>query len=100
MLLRLKPDHECDSIASLSGVFLSLTVAIMICTTPLKDNYGGGPSFTPSFPVHLMGKTSSIRDMVSVPAGLAPGKYVLGFRYDCEASSQVWSNCADIDVVA
>ena len=30
---------------------------------------------------------------------LKPGKYVLGFRYDCDASSQVWQNCADIELV-
>jgi hypothetical protein len=27
------------------------------------------------------------------------GKYVLGWRYDCEATAQVWSNCADITLV-
>ena len=26
--------------------------------------------------------------------------YVLGFRYDCEATAQVWSSCADIEVAA
>jgi hypothetical protein len=34
--------------------------------------------------------------VVKVPTDLAPGKYVLGFRYDCESTAQVWSNCADI----
>ena len=28
-----------------------------------------------------------------------PGKYVVGFRYDCDATAQVWSNCADITIV-
>ena len=36
----------------------------------------------------------TVLDVVRVPK-LAPGKYVLGFRYDCEATAQVWSNCAD-----
>ena len=27
------------------------------------------------------------------------GKYVLGWRYDCEAAAQVWSNCADTTLV-
>jgi hypothetical protein len=39
-------------------------------------------------------------DYVKVPSELPPGKYILGFRYDCEATAQVWSNCADIELVA
>ena len=39
-----------------------------------------------------------VYDVVKVPK-LKPGKYVVGFRYDCDATAQVWSNCADIDVV-
>ena len=35
---------------------------------------------------------------VKVPTDLPPGKYVLGFRYDCEMTSQVWSSCADIQI--
>lgn len=41
----------------------------------------------------------AIRDVVKVPSGLKPGKYVLGWRWDCEATAQVWSNCADITLV-
>merc|ERR1712039_12940 len=37
-----------------------------------------------------------ILDVVKIPAHLPAGKYVLGWRYDCEATAQVWSNCADI----
>jgi len=40
-----------------------------------------------------------IRDLVKIPDNLAPGKYVLGWRYDCEATAQVWSNCADVTLV-
>ena len=40
-----------------------------------------------------------ISDQLRVPATLAPGKYVLGIRWDCEKSAQVWTNCADIQVV-
>lgn len=36
----------------------------------------------------------SVRDVLTIPADLAPGKYIMGFRYDCEATAQVWSNCA------
>jgi len=39
----------------------------------------------------------SVLDVVKVP-NVKPGKYVLGFRYDCDATAQVWSNCADITI--
>jgi hypothetical protein len=42
---------------------------------------------------------TTISDQLEVPAGLRPGSYVLGIRWDCEKSAQVWSNCADIEVV-
>ena len=43
--------------------------------------------------------THAIRDLVKIPADIAPGRYVLGWRYDCEATSQVWSNCADVEMI-
>jgi hypothetical protein len=36
-------------------------------------------------------------DQLVVP-DVAPGDYVLGFRWDCEFSAQVWSTCADITI--
>lgn len=42
---------------------------------------------------------ASVIDVVKVPADLAPGRYVLGWRLDCESTAQVWNNCADIMVV-
>ena len=41
-----------------------------------------------------------ILDTVLLPATLAPGDYVLGFRWDCEESTQVWSSCADVTILA
>jgi len=41
------------------------------------------------------GSAVGVVDILKVP-NLSPGKYVLGWRYDCEATAQVWSNCADI----
>eukprot|EP00090_Calanus_glacialis_P028498 TRINITY_DN45762_c0_g1_i1.p1 TRINITY_DN45762_c0_g1~~TRINITY_DN45762_c0_g1_i1.p1 ORF type:complete len:389 (+),score=86.00 TRINITY_DN45762_c0_g1_i1:65-1168(+) len=38
----------------------------------------------------------AVVDTVKIPDNLATGKYVLGWRMDCEATAQVWSNCADI----
>ncbi len=40
----------------------------------------------------------SVRDLVKIPENIESGKYILGFRYDCEATAQVWSNCADITI--
>lgn len=42
--------------------------------------------------------TVNIMDTVRVPADLAPGEYVLGWRWDCELTAQVWSACADITI--
>jgi len=39
-----------------------------------------------------------IVDHVLIPASLPPGNYVLGWRWDCEESSQVWSSCADVAI--
>lgn len=65
------------------------------------DN-GGDDARSPSFPPPVPGVMGSpiegILDVVEVPKDLAPGKYVLGWRYDCEATAQVWSNCADIEL--
>jgi len=39
----------------------------------------------------------SIMDEVNVPT--KPGSYVLGWRWDCESADQVWTSCADIEIV-
>jgi len=39
-----------------------------------------------------------IADTLIVPSDLLPGDYVLGFRWDIEQGSQVWSGCADVEV--
>lgn len=41
----------------------------------------------------------NIVDRVVVPSHIAPGRYLLSWRWDCEQSPQVWQNCADIVVV-
>jgi hypothetical protein len=35
-----------------------------------------------------------------IPAHLDAGEYVLGFRWDCESSAQVWQACADVTITA
>ena len=62
---------------------------------------GGNPaeSFPNPFGKDLEGKNTAIQDEVRVPRDLPAGDYVVGFRWDCETSSQVWSSCADITIV-
>lgn len=43
--------------------------------------------------------TVYIEDKVRVPVDLTPGEYVLGWRWDCELTAQVWAACADITIV-
>jgi len=41
----------------------------------------------------------TLMDEVEVPADLEPGEYVLSFRWDNEATPQVWSGCSNILVL-
>lgn len=41
-----------------------------------------------------------IVDMVQIPEDLPAGSYVVGFRWDCEESNQIWASCSDVDVIA
>ena len=38
-------------------------------------------------------------DKVKVPSEIQPGNYILSFRWDCQQSPQVWSSCANIQIV-
>jgi hypothetical protein len=40
----------------------------------------------------------NITDKVQLPEDLAPGDYVLSFRWDCEQTPQIWANCADVTI--
>ena len=35
-----------------------------------------------------------IVDTLELPASLQPGQYVLGWRWDCEESTQIWASCS------
>ena len=41
----------------------------------------------------------AVKNLVEVPESLEPGEYVLSFRWDCQKTPQVWSSCANIQVV-
>lgn len=45
-------------------------------------------------PVHV-----EIVDMVQIPHDLPAGQYVLGWRWDCEESNQIWASCSDVTIV-
>eukprot|EP00658_Telonema_sp_P-2_P003934 TRINITY_DN1146_c0_g1_i18.p1 TRINITY_DN1146_c0_g1~~TRINITY_DN1146_c0_g1_i18.p1 ORF type:complete len:172 (-),score=39.39 TRINITY_DN1146_c0_g1_i18:366-881(-) len=44
--------------------------------------------------------TLEIVDRVLVPEGLVPGEYVLGWRWDCEESNQIWQSCSDLTITS
>lgn len=41
----------------------------------------------------------TIVDELRIPESLTAGNYVLGLRYDCEMTAQVWSSCSDVTIV-
>ena len=41
-----------------------------------------------------------IVDHVRIPADLPTGDYVLGWRWDCEESNQIWQSCSDVHITA
>ena len=69
---------------------------------PCGSGYPGGArgeDFPNPFGQSDAGSNRAIVDEVRVP-DVPPGDYVVGFRWDCETSSQVWSTCADVTIVA
>lgn len=69
-----------------------------IADPPPRRTGGNTPDAFPNpFGKDNAGKNTAIMDSVRVPS--TPGEYVLGFRWDCETSSQVWSTCADVTIV-
>ena len=75
------------------------------CPTPcnvfpgLPENAAADEAFFPNPLPGLDFHEFAIEDDLLVPADLPAGEYVLGWRWDCEMTSQVWSSCADITVV-
>jgi len=74
------------------------------CPAVCSKHYPGTPDGrTPTlpFPNPTPGVDShafAVEDTVRVPADIAAGEWVLGWRWDCEHSSQVWNSCADITI--
>lgn len=66
--------------------------------------YGFGPGTWPQTSEEVDFWTErfnfNIVDIVSIPADLPAGDYMLGWRWDSEQTSQVWQNCADITIAS
>ena len=77
------------------------------CPTNCAAAFPGLPNVTSAdlslFPNPMPNVTDfhsyALEDTLKVPPDLPPGEYVLGWRWDCEMTSQVWTSCADITVV-
>jgi len=77
--------------------------------SPVPGLWGNGPSngcagcdpnADPySQPVCQKEMSYEIIDKVKVP-NLLPGRYLLSFRWDCEQTPQIWSQCSDIEITA
>jgi hypothetical protein len=73
------------------------------CGATSSKAHGACPANTEFFPA-LSGHSGfgknvpdwSIMDKVVIPSDLEEGDYLLSWRWDCEESTQVWQNCADI----
>jgi len=71
---------------------------------PFTKPYVQVNAFTPPFPLHGVVNTNngewkfSLIDQLVIPKDLPNGDYLLSWRWDCEATAQVWSNCADITI--
>jgi len=74
------------------------------CPDVCSKHYPGTPDGRPRklpFPDPIPGIDEhdfAVEDTVVVPQDIPAGKYILGWRWDCEHSSQVWNTCADITI--
>ena len=75
------------------------------CPCSCPDQYPGLPQGNTDpaiFPDQTGGDPNRdfvVEDTLRVPANIPPGDYVLGWRWDCEMTSQIWLSCSDITVV-
>ena len=73
------------------------------CSNPGWPSTSKGPpqpAFEPLVPGVVEAPIESVLDVLKLPSSLKPGDYILGWRYDCEGTAQVWSNCADVKLVS
>jgi len=103
------PGHHCSSLGPHSsswcpGCGPPLFAADASCPDVCSKHYPGTPDGrTPTlpFPNPIPGIDThafTVEDTVLVPDDVPAGEYVLGWRWDCDHSSQVWNSCADIQI--
>ena len=71
-----------------------------------KNSDGNCGSVATQFPPQAEGYSGfgksiwdwSVLDKMQIPEDIESGDYVLSWRWDCEESTQVWQNCADITI--
>lgn len=78
---------------------------ISMCGTGLNvHTCGVSNQHTPDFPQPAPGVSNItsfiIVDTLRIPRSVPPGEYVLGWRWDSEQTSQVWSACSDVTIAA
>jgi len=59
---------------------------------------GSDRNFTPDPAPGHSASEYALEDGLRVPVDIAPGEYVLSYRWDCEMTSQIWQSCADITI--
>lgn len=77
------------------------------CPTRCSDQFPGLPSYAGTDPTWQKDPVRdgvkytkfAIEDTIIVPKDIAAGEYVLGWRIDCETTSQVWTTCSDITII-
>ena len=42
--------------------------------------------------------TLYVEDTIQIPEDIEAGEYVLGWRWDCEETTQIWQSCSDITI--
>ena len=99
------PGHHCGWM-NCPGCVAPYYLADESCPDICSKHYPGTPDGrTPTLPfpdptggidIHEY----AVEDTVSVPEDIPAGRYVLGWRWDCEETAQIWSNCADVTISA
>jgi hypothetical protein len=64
----------------------------------VPPNAGSDLAFTPDPAPGHNPSSYALEDGLHVPVDIAAGEYVLGYRWDCEMTSQIWQSCADITI--
>merc|ERR1711874_453608 len=84
--------QECSTLPTGGTETMKASGILSLCRKPIRYNADFGSTKDKN--------EWAMKDILQVPYHLTAGQYVLGFRWDCEKTTQVWSSCADITVVA